>query len=194
MNDDIRLLEAILFQAGNPVTITELTKRCPHIKDIEIKLNILQKDYESRGIHLYKHGQSWVFTTALDLSPALEFLQPQKRQLSRAAMETLAIIAYHQPVTRGDIEQIRGHAVAQGTIKILLENQWIKSLGRKESIGRPTLWGTSDIFLAHFGLDTINSLPNYNDVATSGYLSESPVFPFGHDGDNIDDQEQEKLL
>jgi len=166
----LRLIEALLFASKDPVPTTVLAAQIPDDEDIAEILETLQSHYSNRGIVLENAGNAWAFRTATDLAGDLAIQRVASRRLSRAAMETMAIIAYHQPVTRADIEDIRGVAVAKGTVDTLLEAGWIKPRGRKQTPGRPLMWGTTDAFLDHFGLSTVKELPGMEELKAAGLL------------------------
>lgn len=166
----LRLIEAILFASDKPVSETELAKKLPEGTDILGLLRSLAEDYAERGVHLQNIAGGWAFRTAPDLATSLRSFTIQPRRLSRAAVEALAIIAYHQPVTRAEIEQIRGVALSRGTIEILLEAGWIRPRGKRQTPGRPVTWGTSTDFLDHFGLARIEDLPGVEELKAAGLL------------------------
>ena len=174
MNDDrfqlLRLLEAILFAATEPLHEKELAGRMPEGADITGLLQELKDLYANRGVHLLAFDDRWAFRTAPDLASKFHVEREVVRKLSRAAIETLAIIAYHQPVTRAEIEDIRGVAVSAGTLDMLLEIGWIKPKGRRETPGRPVTWATSDAFLEHFGLESCDALPGVEELKAAGLL------------------------
>ncbi len=183
-NDDIdpaewmrhkRILEALLFASAEPLTERVLANRLPEGAKIKPLLNELRSDYAERGVNLNKAGTSWGFRTAPDLSEFLNKEVEVGRKLSRAAIETLAIIAYHQPVTRAEIEEIRGVSISKGTLDVLLEAEWIRPRGRRQTPGRPLQWGTSDGFLDHFGLERIRDLPGLDELKAAGLLDASPA-------------------
>ena len=168
----LRLIEALLFASKDPVPTTVLAAQIPEDEDIAEILETLQSHYSNRGIVLENAGNAWAFRTASDLAGDLAIQRVASRRLSRAAMETMAIIAYHQPVTRAEIEDIRGVAVAKGTVDTLLEAGWIKPRGRKQTPGRPLMWGTTDAFLDHFGLSTVKELPGMDELKAAGLLDK----------------------
>ena len=168
----LRLIEALLFASKDPVPTTVLAAQIPEDEDISEILETLQSHYSNRGIVLENAGNTWAFRTASDLAGDLAIQRVASRRLSRAAMETMAIIAYHQPVTRAEIEDIRGVAVAKGTVDTLLEAGWIKPRGRKQTPGRPLMWGTTDAFLDHFGLSTVKELPGMDELKAAGLLDK----------------------
>jgi segregation and condensation protein B len=171
----LRLLEAILFAAAEPLGRPQLARHLPEGADFDGLMEELTGLYANRGVHLLKAGERWAFRTAADLSGLMQVENTVVRRLSRAAMETLAIIAYHQPVTRGEIEEIRGVGLSKGTLDTLLEIGWIKPKGRRRTPGRPVTWGTSDDFLDHFGLEGIDALPNAGELKAAGLLDSRPA-------------------
>ena len=168
----LRLIEALLFASKEPVPTTVLAAQIPEDENIEEILETLQSHYANRGVVLEHAGNAWAFRTASDLAGDLAIQRIASRRLSRAAVETMAIIAYHQPVTRAEIEDIRGVAVAKGTVDTLLEAGWIKPRGRKQTPGRPLMWGTTDAFLDHFGLSTVKELPGMEELKAAGLLDK----------------------
>lgn len=160
----IRLAEAMVFASAEPVAARALGQLLPEETDADAVLTALRERYAGRGVELVEIGGGWQFRTAPDLAPRLTRVVRQTRRLPRAAMETLAIIAYHQPVTRPEIEEIRGTSLAQQTLDALLEAGVIAPRGRKEAPGRPTLWGTTPGFLAQFGLNDLRDLPRREDL------------------------------
>ena len=174
MNDlkDIKILEAILFASGEPISEHDLKEKITNKKNISSLLKEIQIFFSNRGVHLVKTGDKWSFRTSPELSNELIFFKKQKRKLSKAAMETLSIIAYHQPITRPEIEEIRGVQMGRGSIDNLMEIGWIKPKGRRNAPGRPTTWSTTNIFLEHFGLENIDSLPNKEELKASGFLEK----------------------
>jgi len=172
INKDIKIIEAILFASNDPVEENDLKDKIINKNDFQNYLSTLAKFYSDRGINLIKTGSKWSFRTSRDLIDELTIFKKQKRKLSRAALETLAIIAYQQPITRSEIENIRGVQMGRGSIDHLLEIGWIKPSGRKNIPGKPTLWSTTDIFLDHFGLSNLNNLPNKDELKASGFLEK----------------------
>jgi segregation and condensation protein B len=168
--EELRLLEAMLFAASEPLSEKDLAARLPQGTDVEDALKRLQQDYASRGVNLVRVAGKWSFRTASDLSWLLSKETVETRKLSRAAIETLAIIAYHQPVTRTEIEDIRGVTTSKGSIDVLLETGWIKPRGRRKVPGRPLTFGTTEAFLSHFGLDAVGDLPGLEELKGSGLL------------------------
>ena len=167
---DLRLLEALLFAASEPVDTETLRDRMPEETDVGSLLARLSRDYAGRGINLVSVANKWRFQTASDLAGHLVDIKEAPRKLSRAALETLAIIAYHQPVTRAEIEDVRGVAVSKGTIDVLMELGWARLRGRRRTPGRPVTYGTTDGFLAHFNLEKISDLPGREDLKAAGLL------------------------
>ncbi len=174
-----RMAEAVLFASAEPVSVAELDSRLPHGSDAEAALAELRKRYEGRGVRLVKIGDAWAFRTAPDLGFLMRKERFETRKLSRAAMETLAIVAYHQPVTRAEIEEIRGVSVSRGTVDQLLELDWIRFGRRKKSPGRPVTFVVTDEFLDHFGIESVRDLPGLKDLRAAGLLDSrlSPIQP-----------------
>jgi segregation and condensation protein B len=162
--EHVRLAEALLFAAAEPVGPRALTQLLPDGADVEATVAALRTRYAGRGVEVVEVAGGWQFRTAADLAPALRRVIQVPRRLPRVAMETLAIVAYHQPVTRAEIEQIRGASLAQATLDVLLEADLVAPRGRRESPGRPTLWGTTEAFLAQFGLKDLRELPRREDL------------------------------
>ena len=168
--EELRLLEAMLFAASEPLSEQDLSARLPQGVDVKASLARLQEDYAQRGVNLVRVAGKWTFRTAGDLSWLLSKETIETRKLSRAAIETLAIIAYHQPVTRTEIEDIRGVSTSKGSVDVLLETGWIKPRGRRKVPGRPLTYGTTEAFLSHFGLDAVGDLPGLDELRGSGLL------------------------
>jgi segregation and condensation protein B len=168
--EELRLLEALLFAASEPVDEKLLAERMPEGVDVRATLRRLQTEYAPRGVNLVHIGKKWTFRTANDLAWLLTHEAVEPKRLSRAAVETLAIIAYHQPVTRAEIEDIRGISAAKGTIDVLLETGWIRPRGRRKTPGRPLTYGTTETFLSHFGLEALSDLPGLDELKGSGLL------------------------
>src|SRR5665213_476928 len=168
--EELRLLEALLFAAGAPLDEATLSRRLPNDVNIKQLLAALQAEYAARGVNLVRVGRKWMFRTADDLSWLLTKETVETRKLSRAAVETLAIIAYHQPVTRAEIEEIRGVATAAGTVDVLLRTEWIRPRGRRKAPGRPLTYGTTEQFLSHFGLEEVADLPGLDELKGAGLL------------------------
>lgn len=167
---NLRLLEALLFAAVEPIDTQTLRDRMPEDADVGALLARLTRDYAGRGVHLVRVADKWRFQTAPDLEHHLTDVKEAPRKLSNAALETLAIIAYHQPVTRAEIEDVRGVAVSKGTLDVLMELSWVRLRGRRRTPGRPVTYGTTDEFLAHFNLETITDLPGRDDLRSAGLL------------------------
>lgn len=177
--EGLRKLEALLFAAVEPLDLETLKLRMQAGAEVEPLLAALQAKYAEAGINLVETGGRWQFRTAPDLAEILEFHREDPRKLSQAALETLSIIAYHQPVTRAEIEEIRGVAVSKGTIDLLFEQKWVRLRGRRRSPGRPVTYGTTDNFLDFFGLSQVGDLPGVSDLKAAGLLSSR--LPSGFD-------------
>jgi segregation and condensation protein B len=165
------MIEALLFAAAEPLGLADLSARLPPDADVATGLFALGRRYEGRGVELAEVGGRWRFQTAPDLGFLMTLEREEPRRLSRAAQETLAIIAYHQPVTRGDIEAVRGVQVSRGTLDVLLEQGLVRMRGRRRSPGRPVTYGTTNAFLEHFGLASLTDLPGAADMRAAGLLS-----------------------
>jgi segregation and condensation protein B len=189
--EQLRLIEALLFASTEPLSEAELALRLGDAADIPALLRTLAADYAARGVNLVALGDGWTFRTAPDLAPSLKSERQVARRLSRAAVETLAVIAYHQPVTRAEIEAIRGVTLARGTLDRLLESGWVQPHGRREAPGRPLNWVTTPHFLAHFGLGSLNELPGVEELRASGLLDLGPAV-FGNDLPPVDDDEADE--
>ena len=168
--EELRLLEALLFASAEPLDQAALAKRMPEGVDIKAALLQLQADYAPRGVNLVRVANKWSFRTAGDLAWMMTRESTETRKLSRAAIEMLAIIAYHQPVTRAEIEEIRGVVTSKGTLDVLLETGWVKPRGRRKTPGRPLTFGTTDAFLAQFSLESLNDLPGLEELKGTGLL------------------------
>ena len=175
MGEQERMVEAILFASADPVTVAELSARMPHGADPAEALVHLRKRYEGRGVHVVKVGDAWAIRTAPDLGFLMQKETVETRKLSRAAIETLAIIAYHQPATRAEIEEIRGVAVSRGTIDQLLELEWIRFGRRRMTPGRPVTFVVTQGFLDHFGLESARDLPGLKELRAAGLLDSRPL-------------------
>jgi segregation and condensation protein B len=171
----LRLLEALLFAAAEPLDTIALGRHFDQEVDIPGLLSDLAESYCGRGVNLVRLAGGWAFRTAPDLAPRLRVERSVTRKLSRAAVETLAVIAYHQPVTRAEIEEIRGVALAKGTIDMLMQAGWVRPKGRRDAPGRPLLWVTTSSFLVHFGLDSLSELPNLDELRGAGLLDLAPA-------------------
>ena len=174
ISEQERMIEAILFASSDPITVKEIIGRLPHGCEPEKALINLKEKYKSRGINLVKVGDCWALRTASDLSFLMQKETVEVRKLSRAALETLAIIAYHQPVTRAEIEEIRGVSVSRGTIDLLMELDWIKIGRRRASPGRPITFAITQNFLDHFGLESARDLPGLKELKSAGLLESPP--------------------
>jgi segregation and condensation protein B len=175
----LRLLEALIFAGTQALDEKELAERLPNDADVQRLLADLGELYANRGVNLVKVAGGYAFRTASDLSEKLKIERPVTRKLSRAAIETLAIIAYHQPVTRTEIEQVRGVGLSKGTLDLLFEQNWIRPMGRRRVPGRPVTWGTTDFFLEHFGLPALDDLPGHEEMKAAGLLdarAQPPIF------------------
>lgn len=173
--DRLRLLEALLFAAPEPLAEEDLARRLGEGADLAALLGELAKSYAERGVNLVRLAGGWTFRTAPDLAAGLQSERIVSRKLSRAAVETLAIIAYHQPVTRTEIEAIRGVALARGSLDRLIEAGWVRPRGRRDSPGRPLNWVTTPAFLAHFGLAGLDELPGIEELRAAGLLDVGPA-------------------
>ena len=181
----LRILEAVIFAASRPVDAETLAAQVPPGADVEEGLAALAGHYSHRGIQLVKVAGGWTFRTAPDLADRLTVHRVVRRRLSRAALETLAIIAYHQPVTRAEVEDIRGVSLGRGTLDLLLEAGWIAPKGRRRTPGRPVTWVTTPAFQEHFGLESLDDLPGLDELKAAGLL-ESAVPPGDAEGDAPD--------
>jgi segregation and condensation protein B len=201
MGEQERMIEAILFASAQPVSKKAITDRLPHGCDVSEAIAHLRKRYEGRGVKLVKVGDSWAFRTAPDLGFLMQKERYETRKLSRAAIETLAIIAYHQPTTRAEIETIRGVSVSSGTIDLLLELEWIKLGRRRMTPGRPVTFIVTQVFLDHFGLESERDLPGVKELRDSGLLDNRPA-PGGaldetsqeDDDDDLENTEQDDMF
>ena len=190
MAEQERMVEAILFATAEPVTVRDLQGRMPHGCDAAEALVHLRKRYEGRGVNVVNVGDAWAMRTAGDLGFLMQKEPVETRKLSRAAIETLAIIAYHQPVTRAEIEEIRGVSVSRGTIDQLLEMEWIRLGRRRMTPGRPVTFVVTQGFLDHFGLETARDLPGLKELRAAGLLENRPPPGTGlGEADELDDDE-----
>jgi segregation and condensation protein B len=169
-SEELRLLEALLFASSEPLDQATLAKRMPDGVDVSAALVKLQAEYAPRGVNLIRIANKWTFRTAGDLSWLMTRESTETRRLSRAAIEVLAIIAYHQPVTRAEIEEIRGVVTSKGTLDVLLETGWIRPRGRRKTPGRPLTFGTTEAFLSQFGLEALADLPGLEELKGTGLL------------------------
>jgi len=171
----LRLIEALFFTSAEPLGLDQIRRHLPDEADVEKLLAELAALYANRGVNLIQVGNRWALRTAPDLAPLMQIERAVVRKPSRAAVETLAIIAYHQPLTRAEIEEIRGVALSRGTLDTLLEAGWIRPKGRRRTPGRPVTWGTSEAFLDHFGLESLESLPGVAELKAAGLLDTRPA-------------------
>ena len=169
-DETVRLLEALLFASAEPLDEDLLKKRLPEGTNLKKLLADLAENYAQRGVHLTKVAGKWAIRTATDLGPLLSKDVGEPKKLSRAAVETLAIVAYHQPVTRAEIEEIRGVTISKGTLDLLIETGWVRLRGRRKTPGRPVTYGTTEEFLIHFGFDAIDDLPGLEELKGAGFL------------------------
>lgn len=192
--EKLRLLEALIFAADKPLQVLDMMQWFNGVEEGQIHelLKTLRQDYAGRGIELCDNGGRWSFKTAPDLGESLKMEVEVERKLSRAAMETLAIIAYHQPLTRAEIENIRGVATGRGTLDILTESGWVKPGRRRDSPGRPLTWVTTSQFLSHFGLESVTDLPGIDDLKSAGLLDYRPaVQTVPLSGELFDDEDED---
>jgi len=203
VQDDMRLLEALLFAAVEPIDVETLRERMPDGCDVGALLARLARDYAGRGVNLVRVANRWRFQTAVDLEHDLVDIREAPRKLSKAALETLAIIAYHQPVTRPEIEDIRGVSVSGGTIDVLMELTWVRIRGRRRTPGRPVTYGTTENFLAHFNLEQVTDLPGRDDLKAAGLLDArlpkdfevpTPMLSMDIDEDPIEDEDDSEFM
>ena len=171
--EELRILEALLFAAEEPLDEKTLAKRLPAGIDVRALLTQLQEEYAPRGVNVVHVGGKWTLRTASDLAWLLTHESVVTRKLSRAAIETLAIVAYHQPVTRAEIEEIRGVTTSKGTLDVLLETGWIRLRGRRKAPGRPVTYGTNEAFLSHFGLEALTDLPGLDELKGAGLMEKA---------------------
>ncbi|AJE47399.1 condensin subunit ScpB [Celeribacter indicus] len=188
-----RMVEAVLFASADPVSVADLAARMPHGCDPKVALELLQKRYEGRGVRVVRVGEAWAIRTAPDLGFLMQKETVETRKLSRAATETLAIIAYHQPCTRAEIEEIRGVSVSKGTLDQLMELEWIRFGRRRMSPGRPVTYVVTPAFLDHFGLESARDLPGVRELRAAGLLESRPMPGLGEDGAE-EDEGQEDLF
>ncbi len=193
---DLRVIEALLFTAPGPVTAAALKPHLSAKADIDALMAALVQDYTPRGVNILRVAGGWMLRTAPDLALVLTDLVPEQRKLSRAAVEVLAIIAYHQPVTRAEIEEIRGVSTSRGTLDVLLETGWIRLRGRRRTPGRPVTYGTTPAFLIQFGLDSVQDLPGVDELKGAGLLDGRipPSFTIPMPSDDLEPMEDEEPL
>jgi segregation and condensation protein B len=177
--EDVRIAEAMVFASAEPLEESTIATRLSEGADVGAVMDELQRLYEGRGVNLVRVARRWMFRTAGDLAWLLTREREEKRKLSRAALETLAIVAYHQPVTRADIEEIRGVAVSKGALDVLMEAGWVRMRGRRKAPGRPITYGTTNEFLVQFGLDAIADLPGLDELKGAGLFDGK--LPAGYD-------------
>ena len=190
LNDQLRAVEALLFASSDPLDEKTLTEILPKNADIEKILEKIQELYKGRGVELTKVNNKWMFKTASDLSFIMQKEAKVQKKLSKAGLETLSIIAYHQPVSRAEIEEIRGVSVSPGTIDSLLELNWIRIKGRRKAPGNPITYGTTEEFLVHFDLSNIRDLPGLDELKSTGLLDSNlppDMFPINDDIDPIEE-------
>jgi segregation and condensation protein B len=189
----LRILEALLFASSEPIGVRELAANLDEGTDVEGLLAILQERYAGRGVNLVKRADKWAFRTADDLGFLLKRDETESRNLSRAALETLAIIAYHQPATRAEVEEVRGVATGKGTLDLLMEAGWVRMRGRRRTPGRPVTYGTTEAFLDHFSLESLGDLPGLEELKGAGLLSSrippTMQVPLPFDGPLRDDED-----
>ncbi len=189
----LRMLEALLFAAAEPLDEATLTARLPDGVDVAAALDELAESYRRRGVNLVRVAGKWALRTAPDLAHLLESVREVPRRLSKAALETLAIIAYHQPVSRAEIEEVRGVGLSRGTLDLLMEAGWVRIRGRRRSPGRPVTYGTTDAFLEHFGLEALGDLPGLDELKATGLLTArlpADLLPRVVDEDPIEDLDE----
>jgi segregation and condensation protein B len=187
----VRMAEALLFAAVEPLDEGSLAVRMPEDADVPLVLTVLDEAYQGRGVNLAKVAGKWAFRTAQDLSHILKHEVQTPRRLSRAAVETLAIVAYHQPVTRGEIEEIRGVSISKGTLDLLIETGWVRLAGRRQTPGRPVTYRITDGFLEHFGLEDVKDLPGVRELKAAGLLDSMPPLTYGAPTDEVVEEEDE---
>ena len=190
LSDQLRAVEALLFASSDPLDEKTLTEILPENADIEKILEKIQELYKGRGVELTKVNNKWMFKTASDLSFIMQKEAKVQKKLSKAGLETLSIIAYHQPVSRAEIEEIRGVSVSPGTIDSLLELNWIRIKGRRKAPGNPITYGTTEEFLVHFDLSNIRDLPGLDELKSTGLLDSNlppDMFPINNDIDPIEE-------
>ena len=191
IDKNLKILEAVLFASGEPIEEKYLGEKIDDSGNVKKYLYELKQFYEQRGVNLINTGNKWSFRTSTELSSDLTIFKKQKRKLSRAALETLSIIAYQQPITRSEIENIRGVQMGRGSIDHLIEIGWIKPSGRKNIPGKPTLWATTELFIEHFGLKNISDLPNKDELKSSGFLDKrSAIATISDLAENNDNNDQ----
>jgi segregation and condensation protein B len=191
-DDFVRAVEATLFASDKPLTVAEIRHYVGDEGNIADALEQVREDFSGRGIHLVERGGRWHFQTAPDLAHILRREKEEPRKLSRAGMETLAIIAYHEPVSRAEIEAIRGVQVAKGTLDVLMEAGWVRPAGRREVPGRPLIYATTSEFLSHFGLSSRRDLPGIDDLRAAGLLDPADLALEGLSGQSALENDDEE--
>jgi segregation and condensation protein B len=191
-DDFVRAVEATLFASDKPLTVAEIRHYVGEEGNIADALEQVREEYAGRGIHLVERGGRWHFQTAPDLAHILRREKEEPRKLSRAGMETLAIIAYHEPVSRAEIEAIRGVQVAKGTLDVLMEAGWVRPAGRREVPGRPLIYATTSEFLSHFGLSSRRDLPGIDDLRAAGLLDPADLALEGLSGQSALENDDEE--
>jgi segregation and condensation protein B len=189
----MRICEALLFASDRPLSSIALAEQLPEGSDVDDILKALQDKYADAGVNLVEVAGKWMFQTAYDLAFLLRKEEEKERKLSRAAVETLAIIAYHQPITRAEIEEVRGVGVSKGTLDVLMEATWIKPLGRRRTPGRPMTYGTTEDFLVHFGLNSVKDLPGLAGLKATGFLENVNTSRLNLLSDDKPEEEQPDL-
>jgi segregation and condensation protein B len=189
----LRILEALLFASSEPLSARDLAANLDEGTDVDGLLALLADHYSTRGVNLVKRADKWAFRTAADLGFLLRRDETESRNLSRAALETLSIIAYHQPATRAEVEEVRGVATGKGTLDLLMEAGWVRMRGRRRTPGRPVTYGTTEAFLDHFGLESLADLPGLEELKGAGLLSNrlpaAMQVPLPFDGPLRDDED-----
>jgi len=191
-SDHIRLVEALLFASAAPLDDESLRERLPEGTDVAAIIADLEEFYRPRGVNVVRVANGWTLRTAPDLAPRLGLERKVARKLSRAAIETLAIIAYHQPVTRAEIEDIRGVVISKGTLDVLMEAGWIAPKGRRQTLGRPVTWCTTEDFLLHFGLGDVGDLPGIEELRASGLIGPRPATILSETAPQLEEPEAEE--
>ena len=190
---NLRIVEALLFASAEPLAPADIANYLGEGADVEALLSILAGRYSGRGVNLMRRGDRWAFRTAEDLGFLLRREETESRALSRAALETLSIIAYHQPTTRAEVEEVRGVATGRGTLDLLMEAGWVRMRGRRRTPGRPVTYGTTEAFLDHFGLESLADLPGLEELKGAGLLSNrlppSMQIPLPFDGPLREDED-----
>ncbi|MEZ5840167.1 MAG: SMC-Scp complex subunit ScpB [Hyphomicrobiales bacterium] len=191
----LRVVEALLFASAEPLSVADIAARLPAGADVAVLISALVEDYAGRGVNLVPVAGKWMFRTAADLGLLVREGQPEERRLSRAALETLATIAYHQPVTRAEIEDIRGVSMSKGTLDVLMEVGFIRMRGRRRTPGRPITYGTTEGFLVHFGLEAIGDLPGLDELKGAGLFDQAlpPSFKMPVPRDSILTEDEDPL-